>query len=309
MRRKILSGSVLIAAAVTALFSRRVECAEVALKWKLKEGQVLRQTGETEVTTTTQVGSSPQKVSQKFRFDTLLTVKSVDANGTAQVGQKCERLVLRLDLASGQSFEFDSSSRSEPKGPIWASMGPVLKALSTSEVSLELAATGKIERFKLPDELLHTLKSAPGAAGMGDLFSEESLQRMSSQWPALDGGPIQPGKTWTTHLLNELPVGTMATETTYTYVGTEQKEGRELHKLAMKTALSLEKKDPAQVEIRLKVNESSGSLYFDAAAGRFVEMEHRQTTTMQIGGAGGSIESVTASIFRSRCEEVSTAAK
>lgn len=270
---------------------------------------MLRQTIETDVSTTMKVGPALNKVFQKMTFGTLLTVVKVDANGKAELRQTCERLFLKMELEGGQSFEYDSQAAKDPKGPIFTALGSLLKTVLASQASLEVSADGKVERFKLASDVLRAFREAPGAPAMGELFSEESFQRMSSPWPVLKVGPLKVGMTWVSRMESRLSFGTLSTDQAYTYAGPEKRAGRELHKILLKGTPSFEKREGQAVDLRLKQGESSGILFFDAEMGRFAELEQKQSITLEIHALAGGRDSVTESRTRCRLEEVLAATK
>lgn len=303
MTRKYLGPFLLVHLSLYAVGSSRCGGAETILRWKFTEGQVLRQSVESETLSTVKFGGGEQKVSQKIRIDLRLTVKRVGQEGAAEIVQTCDHLVMSMVMPGGQSFEYDSKKRKALKGPMGEALGPLLAALSDAETGLTLTSAGKVENLKFSADLLEKLRSSPGAAGLGELFGEESLRRLSSPFPSLEIGPLSIGKEWSDTRVLKLPFGTLQFDSTYTYRGTETKEGRELHRITVKTSPRLQKDAERPVDFSLKPGESAGTLYFDLDAGRFVDLSQAQTLTVLIGGQGEGVESVTESKTRCRLDE------
>jgi len=286
------------------LLSPTPASAQTLLRWKFTEGQTLKQSMETKTTTTATLGGQALKTMQTMVVDSLRTTKKVLPSGNAQIQQKSERVHARLDGPGGQVLEFDSREKKDLEGPFGEILNPVLGALAQAEVPLELTPQGKREKFELPRGLLDALKSAPGDSRMSSFFSEESVRQMLDALPSFPDGPLALGTTWTEHVKLPMPFGTLHIDQTYRYEGKETKDGRELHKIGLKSGISFQKKEGAPFEMKVKPNEATGVLYFDSEAGRFTSMSQTQNVTMEISAPGApTVESHVETVITYRLEE------
>jgi hypothetical protein len=227
-----------------------------------------------------------QQISMSWR------VLEVDQAGKARISQKIDsiRMIMEAPPPLGK-VQYDSKDGKEPEGPIGKMLGPVFNALAGAEFTVSMDARGEISDVKLPEKLVETLKKTAGAAqGLGDMFTPEGLKRMVNQGGlVLPKEPVKKGDTWTQTVENKMPFGTMKVANTMVYEGPGGEGGKDVQKIAVKPAVTMEADPNAPVTLKLKSTEGKGAALFDNAAGRLVEMNTQQTMQSQINAGGQEI--------------------
>lgn len=265
-----------------------------ALKWKFQEGESFDYAMKVDTNVLIEANGAEFDVTNSQIFDIKWNVKSVAADGAAEVTQTIDRIQLKMNTPFTGEFAWDSSGSEEPSGPIWDSMGSVMKAMLGKEFTMKVSPSGEISELKLPEDLSKALGEERGGGRMsmmGGGMSEDAIKMMIARavtsFPADD---LDTSKTWTQDFEVKMgPIGTQQTTATYTYEGTEAKDGKNLDKIGVKMATQLELADDSDVDIELEITEqdAQGTIWFDATAGRLVNSKVVQKMTME-GAAMGS---------------------
>jgi hypothetical protein len=142
---------------------------------------------------------------------------------------------------------------------------------------------GQILEMKLPKELMDSLNKVAGGGQMGGFLSEEGLKEMG-QMGLLPEKAVHPGDTWS----REAAVMGMKVEATYRYIGTEVRNGKELDKIGM--AMKMQFGGEKEAKMKVKNQQSDGSMYFDNEAGRFVSGKNKMKMTMEIPVSNQTLE-------------------
>ena len=268
------------------------------LTWKFKEGEVIRyklvQKTETKMKAGGREGGS--KVEQIS--DVRWTVKSVSAEGLAQMTQTIDRVRVKMDAQGQPAFEFDSDVKEDPKdgGPIAAQLVPMFRALAGFECSLTMDARGTIDNVKIPKETIEALRGSPLGQAT-NLFSEEGMKNMISQsslvFPA-SAEATAPGKSWTDQA--KVPVsnlGTILTEKTYTVRG-PAKENPKLTEITLASKMTIEPGENPGVHLDITNQKNEGRFLFDPAAGRIAQSHVVSDMTQVIMAGDQNLEQTVA---------------
>jgi hypothetical protein len=107
---------------------------------------------------------------------------------------------------------------------------------------------------------------------------EKRKKAAENELGVLTDKPVKPGDSWTHTSETDIGGGQMLTlETRYEYVGTEEKGGRKLDKITLKTtgvayAMDPNSKSPLKIKSSdLKVSSSEGTILFDRQTGAIFE--------------------------------------
>jgi hypothetical protein len=265
-----------------------------ALRWKLTTGEVLRYKTEQQTRLSVKVqGREPkQRRDQTVYYN--WKVVSVSNEGVAQISQKIDRLVMRVEAPPFMPFEWDSSN---PKADVPEPFEPEVKQLKATvgaEFSFQVKPSGQIDDIKIPEQTLKSLRDAlpPEAASQGQ-FSEQMLKDlvMQSSPPPFPEAAVEPGKSWSSKPSKlATPQWTLVTDKVFTFQGADPKSP-ELALIDMQTRVSLEPSENAKIKIRSQ--EGKGSLTFDVKAGRVVNSRSSQKLEMAIADMGQNIEQTT----------------
>ena len=250
------------------------------LRWKFKPGETLRYTIDQKITTTAKLpGGQELKNSLIQTVEMSWSVKSVNEDGSAELTQTFDRVLDKVDGPFAK-YEYDSKSGKEPEGPIAAARLPLFKAMLGTPITFKMNAQGEPSGFQVPEKLTQTLREAgPSAAAAGALFSEEGLKSMILQTTVvLPKDDLAPGKSWTRQTKESVPaIGTMTLDTTFTYDGPDDAEGRKLEKIGQTTKVDIKPPADAKAEaafpLKIKSQDSKGVIHFDNDAGHLVHLQ------------------------------------
>ncbi len=263
--------------------------AKTMLRWKFKEGDVLRYSMDQ-----TTVTSGPDPISGREMKQTLglimdmtWTVKSVDASGVASMSQKIDRV--RVSGASGgNKFSSDSKEAGDAAGIA----GPLFNMLVGAEFTSKMNPRGELTEIKLSDKLLATLKGNNEPAGAQGQFSEEGLKNMLTQMviPLPEAG-VDVGESWQRKLA--VPAGpegqTRQIEQTFTFKGPDP-ASKGLQTIDFTTKADPPKPDP-NVPVVLKKESATGRFGFDNAAGRIARSNSTENVEVAFTLEGKEIPS------------------
>jgi Family of unknown function (DUF6263) len=247
---------------------------KVALRWKFKEGEVIRYSMDQ---TTAQTSQDPEGREIKQNFGLILDmswkVKSVDASGVASLTQTVDRVRTTLSAPGGLKFSFDSKDLgniTDSKGAanVPGAAGPMFKILLGAEFSSKMSPRGELTDIKLSDKLMATLKADNDPAAAQGPFSEVGLKNILAQMVLpLAETSVDVGDTWKRALA--IPAGpdgqTRQIEQTFTYKGHDHASS--LPTIEFTSKLDPPKADP-NVPVTFKKETETGRIEFDNALGR-----------------------------------------
>ena len=278
----LIFGATLMAGAVRA---------DTTLKWKFKEGDVLNYVMDNATEQKIDRQGAVIDIGTRFVFDLTWKVKSVAADGTAEMEQTVDRLQFKV-TSPFANMDYDSKSEKKPEGPIWDQMEPMMTALLGQAFQLKVSPSGKVSDIKLPEKLAKHFADQQGGGGGGRRglgamlggFSENGVKEMiqKSVLP-LPEKPVTADTKWNQSFEMVMPgAGKQKTLVTYSYSGSEQQEGKSLDKIATKVELTFEPAENSQTEVEITEQEGSATIYFDTAAGRTVKSSAKQKMKMEI---------------------------
>jgi hypothetical protein len=260
--------------------------AKTTLRWKYKEGEVLRYSMDQN---TVSVGQDLEgrEVKQTIGLimDMTWTVKSVDASGVASITQTIDRLRTSATAPFGK-FSFDSKEAGTASG----AAGPLFKMLVGAEFSSKMNPKGEVTDIKLSDKVLATLRGDNEPAGAQGQFSEAGLKNMIAQMvmPLPDGG-VEVGETWGRKIT--IPAGpdgqTRKVDQTFTYKGAIAAPNG-LEAVEFTTKFEAPKADP-NVPVTFKKETATGRYEFDNAAGRVVKSTVLEDVEVSIAVEGKEV--------------------
>lgn len=267
------------------LLSAPLQAQEVELAWKFAAGnKPFYQKLKTSTNQTMKVMGQTiiQNLDQEFIFS--WTIKSADAQKVV-LEQKIEAASMKISLA-GSEVKYDSQAKDAADNPLSSYFKPLIGSVFTitlDPTNLKVLSVGGREEFikKMKDANPQTSQV------LSIVLTEEQLREMCepifSSLPD-KGKKVKVNDTWNrASSLSMGPIGSFDTKYDYKYLGTEKRtiEGKELtlHKIELKTNLTFkapESKDAGGLNFKIEsgkldTSEASGTILFDAEAGRIVE--------------------------------------
>jgi Family of unknown function (DUF6263) len=278
--------ALLIGLAVTAVGVLPAQ-GETLLRWKFEEGQKNSLVITQEMQMKMVMQENPVLMTSTSTMEVDWEVMEIDEEGVATLTQTMERVQMKLQGPQGVMMEYDSESDEKPGG-MAAMIVPMLEAMVGKSYSVRMSPQGNIVEMKLPQGLAERVAEVPGMAGMGDLFSEEGMKSMA-EVATFPEKAVDPGDTWVrTATVGNPATGDMTMDSTFTYIGTEVVDGRELEKISMEMAMRIGEGGKAAVNI--SDQSSVGTIYFDNQLGRFVRSEGKMKMTMEMAMLGQEIK-------------------
>jgi len=251
------------------------------LAWQLPVGRkidvVMKQTMEMDQSVAGQELST-EMVSTNFM---LWMVEKVDDAGIATVNSEIERMTMSMD-SPHMKFELDTASEEELEGAA-ADMAEKLKPMVGKPFSQTMNTQGKILTFEMPDEV----------SDKNPLMSKETLsQLMKNASPVFPDKPVAVGESWTQDSSMGMPggMGGMKIESTYTYKGTEELDGKTLDKIEIAMKMEFEAEEGSPVKIEITDQSTKGTMYFDSVKGYTHKLNIDQNMEMAVEAMGQKVD-------------------
>jgi hypothetical protein len=292
-RLRALGGLVALAAALLAACGGTAQ-AQKLIRWKFTPGQTLRYTMEQEQSQDVKTGEKPATVKATIRSTMSQRIDAVDPQGTASVTQTIDRMEIKLSgpPEMGLGLDYDSDSPKPAEG-IAAIIAPILDALVKKPFVMKIDPRGRVSDLKLPPGLVEALNKAGGGQLQG-MFSEDALRQMTAQGMAtLAEKAVAPGETWSHDATVDVPLlGSMKIAAKYRYDGTENRDAKELDKIAcaMQMDAAPPKDKPQPFTMKFGDQKTEGTILFDSAAGQLVEYKTTLKMKITVEAAGQQIE-------------------
>ncbi len=256
--------------------------ADKLLRWKLRPGQSLQLVFQQETDMTTSLGGVDMRSTANMGMSIQWDVADVSTDGTARISQSIRRLTMKMNVPGNQQVEFDSASPEQAEG-----LGQHLAATINPLVGVcfvqQMTNRGEITDVDLSEESQRSLQKSPAGEQLQKLFSHDGLQALLGQAATvLPHHPVKPGDHWTgTSDLNS-PAGKLVMDATYTYVGTEEHDGRPLERIDVQIVVDFGNgADALGLDVEVSQQKNQGTIYFDEQLGQFVSSDIVQQMTME----------------------------
>jgi hypothetical protein len=219
-------------------------------------------------------GMDLESLTSRFIITTSKTEKR-NEEGILPIITTIDKLQVNLSLPGGLQVMFDSGDpEKKAENALLEPLLDVLRVAAKAKTTTLIDKDNQIKAIEFPDN---------PAEKVGDDFKsqfdpEKRKKAVENERGSLPDKPVKPGDSWT-HT-SEADIGggqTLTLETRYEYAGTEQKEGKTLDKITLKTTTVTYAMDPnskSQLKVKsseLKVASSEGSILFDRGKGAIVE--------------------------------------
>jgi hypothetical protein len=253
--------------------------AQESPRWQLSQGQDLNYQVENRVRLLVGQPTTNYRLDQQFNL--TWTVKEVADDGTAQIQQVVERIVLKLDDPLG-NLEYNSSTDEDPHG-LAALMGPIFRAFREHPLTFRLSPDGEIVDLQVPEQVLTSMVHGPLASPLSPFASKEGLRHLFFEGIVqFQGTPWEPGVTWSTSnkTSNEV-LGPQKVQRTFRYVREEQAGDDTLAVIEMTRIVINENDDKA---LLIAVEGSAGEIRFNQTKGHLQSSQWTATTKLTSDG-------------------------
>ncbi len=252
------------------------------LRWKLIPGETIEVSFNQEMSMATNLMGNELKSVADMGMVLLWKVDGVAADGTAQISQSIDRLMMKMETPAGEPIQYDSATPGEPEG-MTKSLADSIQPLVGVEFSQQMSNRGEILTVELSPQAQAKLAKTPAGAQLSEIFSKDGLKSLLHQAATvLPQEPVRPGDTWQGQSVTKSPVGSLIMDMVYTYRGTEMQNGRPLERIDVDVRLSFGAGANALgLNVAVAEQNNSGTMFFDSTAGRFVQTELRQNMTLE----------------------------
>ena len=279
--------------ALLAPWSAASQAAESNLRWKFKEGQTLNYVMERGVDGKVSLSGAEFEFKMTMIFDTTWQVKSVAADGTANVEQTVDRIQINMSSPLAGTVEFDSASGKEPEaGPVWAMLQPMVDGLKGQPIKTKITPLGKVSDIEFGEKMTAAFKKQQVGqnrqAGLGiggNAFSERGVKELITKsvlpLPETSGKDV----SWSQSFENPIPgIGTQTAETKFSLAGDETIDGKKAIKIAAVTELTFEPEENPRAELEITEQEAAATFFVDAVAGQLISSSGTQKAAMELTG-------------------------
>lgn len=281
MRRGILAAAVLgLGLAQTASAQVKLE-----LKWPEKSSYTLETVVKLDQTLEIMGMEIPTQSEE-----TIQTTRSIGekrSDGSIPVEITTDSLKANLNLPGGNTIAFDSAN---PDAPVeedspFGFLVDTFKALTGAKYTIVVGKDGKVTAVEGTEKVLDKANQiSPQAADIlkSQLNGEKMKESLNDEFGVFPDILLRPGETWARTHKQDIGGGqTFTYDTTYTYEGTVEKDGKTLDRISKKATSVKYSQDPesaAQAKVEksdLKIESSEGSILFDREAGLIVDSKEK----------------------------------
>ena len=263
---------------------------ERKLRLKLDVGRKFAYEIVQDMDLTLTIGATTTKTVVNQTIDLEWTVLKQTETDDVVMRQKITRMRLTLDSPATGKIEFDSDSDADVEG-VGKLLSPLLSTVVGSEVQMNMSPRGDVNKIVVPADVLGAFKKVPGAKMFGEMFSQEGFRKLIKQASMVLPEKVE--KDWKRtqpHTIKNALLGKMTADTTYTYAGTETVDGRELAKFDVAVEIAFDEEKKGLAKVAIKKQDSSGSIYFDPAAGRMDHTHVKQNLELDVSIAGQEVK-------------------
>ena len=203
----------------------------------------------------------------------LWNVDNVDDAGIATVNSEIERMTISMDSPQGK-FDIDTDSEEELEGTAKAVASQVTQLVG-KKFSQTMNSQGKILSVDMPDEF----------ASGNPMMSKEALsQLIKNASPVFPDKPVAVGESWKQESSTAMPngVGNMKIDSTYTYKGPEDMDGKTLDKIDITMEMQFEAPEGSPIKIEITSQNTKGNMYFDSVNGHTHKIDIDQNMVMAV---------------------------
>ncbi len=282
MKSRIYSVTTIVA--LLALSGTTYAQEAVQLRYKAKEGDKTIYKSVVSLDQTQTIMGNELKNKNRQVDYTTYTVKKVAKDGTIAFETKNERLKVDASFGMAGNYKFDSQSDERDSASLLgAALTPLYERLSGAVLTLDVSPLGKVKKLKGYEELVKDVLKGNAIAQQfaGGGTDAAALSGFQDSFAILKSGAVKPGDSWEEPYKLKLPkMGEFEGKRIYTYEAADKVGSTPTIKLSVTLELSGEldiDAGDAKVSGMFELDDSSGTIQFDPAAGRLVSLEVEQS--------------------------------
>lgn len=254
------------------------------LRWKFNTDQNLKVVMSQEMTQDMKVAETTVSSSTTNKTWSKWHTTEVHPDGSATILSEVTRILMTIENPVTGKMVLDTDQPAEEEGQA-AQLEAMLRPMVGAEIRNRMSPRGKVSDVKIPDEALAGLQ---GAVGGGMMSAEKLGEMMQKVSPVFPEQAMQEGDSWTSGSEVKTPVGNMKVDSTYTYEGPVEVDGRPLHSIRVDMTMDFEAPEGGP-SIKFGDQKSTGVMLFDNQAGRLVRSDIEQVFTLKVEAAPGQV--------------------
>lgn len=280
---------------------------DVPLVWKFQTGDEHQYRMLQRMDMEMALGEANRKIETAVEqvIDMTWKIDQVDEQGQAKVVQKIDRLRMNMQAPGQPEMKYDTDSDEAPAG-FAAMLTPLFKAMTESSFKMTMSPRGQFSDVEMPESFANALKNVPGAAMMGEMFSDDGFANMIQKSSLILPEPkdLQPGHEWsTTSEMKNPQLGVISTQLTYRYLGPREVEGTNFEVFSIKMKMGFGE-GAGGVKVEIADQDTNGEILFNRDAGRLESSKLQQEVDMNvIVGEHTMSQKMLQKVFFERIEE------
>ncbi len=259
----------------------------VTFRYRFEPGEKLTYDISTSVKQTQNVNGQAVKSEFSVAQRVEREVAQIDGDGRAVLNCRNQKFTAVMQVGPLGKYQFDSTrDDNDSSGTLGAAATPLYKAMSSAVIKVTLSPRGEVLAVKgLQEALADVLKSNPLTAQLagGASSNEGAKASYAEHFLQFPEKTLSPGDTWELPLQLTIPqVGKVSGKTTCRYEGTQEANGRTLHRVTASSDVTVDvdiDRDGVTATGKIEMTESSGTSLFDNSTGRLISRESTTTTS------------------------------
>lgn len=255
------------------------------LRWNMKAGQAFDVVVVQDMKQKQTIGGQEMESSTAMRIEMTWEVTEVDEDGVMSVSQSLDRVSMQAQTPMGE-IAFDTASDEEPQG-MAAMVASTMQPMIGAKFVQKMNPRGEALAPEVPEGAENGAPGAPSPEMLKQMLSNATLP-MPEQ-------AVEDGTTWTDETSTEVPqLGQVTINRTFTYRGEEEQDSRTVAKIDMEmdTTFGEGGANAMGMKMKVKSQNTEGTLYFDTDAGYLTGSQVNQKMDMTIEAMGQTVDQV-----------------
>lgn len=238
--------------------------------YQLKYTQVTQQT--------TEYDGKSIEMNSTMGMEMTWRVTDVDDAGMTTMKQRFTRFQIEMQSAQTDPIKYDSADEIDPTGYAYE-MDKTLEPLLDADIEVTMSPRGEIIAVAIPQATMDAIREAPGSMRIRQLLTTEGIRdTLAGSLTIYPEEEVQEGDTWQSDRESKITNGMLKQNHTYTLGPTEERDGKSVRRIDVKTTLAFEQpEDPIHEPQRIVDQSMQGVIWVDPTSGMFMGSEFKST--------------------------------
>ncbi|MCA9057474.1 MAG: hypothetical protein KDA85_03210 [Planctomycetaceae bacterium] len=264
------------------------------LRWKLENGEKLNYDVHQDMTTILDIKGEKKESASKNKLSMTWQVAGLSSAGDAYiVQQSIDRVSMEMEGGPAGKVSFDTAGADAPKSPAARLMLSVFRRIVGQKFVVTMAPSGAIRDVQVPKGLMDAIVESQGsAAGQAPVITEEMLKQMMEQAAVtLPGRDTEPGTSWRTSQVVDMPLGRMTVSSVLKLQKVDTATGNAT--ISVNPTISISPREGAPLTLELIGSRGEGLLIFNTNNGRITKSQLNLTIDMDVKQFGEVVRQTT----------------